>query len=65
MTKFDKVLKSKGMTAYRLSKITGIDMRSLYYYMTGDRLLTKARYSTVQKIADALQVEAEDILEKM
>ena len=65
MTKLDKVMKSKGMTAYRLSKITGIDIRSLYYYTTGDRKLNKARYSTVQKIANALQVTAEDILDEM
>lgn len=65
MTKFDKVMKSKGMTAYRLSKITGIDIRSLYYYATGDRQLKRASYATVQKIANALQVTAEDILDEM
>lgn len=63
ITKLGSAMKARGMTAYRLSKITGIGMRSLYYYETGGRQLKKASYDTVQKIADALQVTATDIME--
>lgn len=51
-----KELKKQGMTAYRLSKITGLSQNTLQNYKHGH----EPSFSNVVKIADALGVSLDE-----
>ena len=62
MSKFGQAIADRGMTVYRLAKITGTPQTTLYSYVRDERDSRKARYDTISKIAAALHAEVDDIM---
>lgn len=59
--KVEKILKEKGMSIYRLSKITGIPDNTLRNYRSKH---SDPSFTNVCKIADALDISLDDLREK-
>lgn len=54
--------KNKGMTQQELADLSDVKLRSLQRYESGERDVNKAHAILIYKIANALGVEVEDIL---
>ena len=52
-----KILKNRMMKTTKLASITGIPLASINYYKKDNQNIYKANYTTVKKIASALNVE--------
>lgn len=63
MTKLKKLREKKGITQRELAELLGIPLRTIIGYEQKQRDINKASCSTVKKIADALNVKIEDLLE--
>jgi transcriptional regulator with XRE-family HTH domain len=61
-TTLKEMLKARGMTVKELSRLTGINLRVLYSYTSGYRKLSLAAAETLQKIADALEIEPRELI---
>ena len=57
----NRILKEKGMSHYRLAQITEIGHDSMSLYRNGKR---KPQIHNLKKIADALNVKIDDLLER-
>lgn len=55
-----KIMFEKGISSYRLSKMTGLSAYNIRHLCEGDNL-ERARQSTLEIMADALGVKADDI----
>ena len=62
VSKLKKIRILHGMTQQSLAELSGIGLKSLSAYEQDPRKLLSANCATVYKIADALGVEIEDIL---
>ena len=63
MTNLKKYRESAGLTQAELSKRTGVNLRTLQDYEQGRKPINQAAAITVYRIATALGVVVEDILE--
>lgn len=59
MNKIEAVRKAKGMSRYRMAKITGMDYKQLYNY---ERKGMDPKLSTLRKIAEALGVDVKELI---
>ena len=57
----EKILKEKGMTVYKLSKITGIPDNTLRNYRSKH---SEPSFTNVCKIADALEISLDDLRDR-
>lgn len=57
----EKILKEKGMTVYKLSKITGIPDNTLRNYRSKR---SEPSFTNVCKIADALDISLDDLRDR-
>ena len=63
MNKLKELRENKGLTQKGLSEATGISLRTLQKYETGERDIAKAEAATVVKIARLLGMTVEDLVE--
>lgn len=59
---FNKILKTKKLTIYRLSKISGIPKTTLVDLASGTTSLYNASIKTINKLASSLNLTVEDLL---
>lgn len=62
-SKLQKFRKNKGLSQNQLAKISGINVRSLQKYETGERDINKVAGITLYNLAKALECNVEDLLE--
>ena len=62
---FSEYLEKKGMSGYRLSKLTGITQSTISDLITGTSDIRNAKWETVQKICDALNITTEYLYETL
>ncbi|MBQ8292274.1 MAG: helix-turn-helix transcriptional regulator [Bacilli bacterium] len=60
---FNRILKAKNLTIYRLSKISGIPKSTLSDLASGNTSIYKASLKTISKLSLALECSVEDLLE--
>jgi putative transcriptional regulator len=60
--KIEKILKDKNMTTYRLAKLSGVNKATLAHIKSGK--VKKPLFETICKIADALEVDINELREK-
>lgn len=63
MSKLQDARKAAGLSQSKLAEVAGINLRILQYYEQGKNDINKAQALTVYKLARALNVNIEDILE--
>ena len=63
MTMLNQILSEKGMSKYRLAKLTGIPQTTILDLCSGKSRIEKCNVITVYKIAKALGCKVTDILE--
>lgn len=59
--RLNSILKKRCMSGYRLSKMTDISQEQIWKYRNG---MAKPRIENLIKIADALDVKVDDLLER-
>ena len=64
MQKIGKLIYERGLTPYRVAKLSGIPQRTVYCYASGERDIRKANFETVKKLADVLKVSVDEIVEE-
>jgi DNA-binding XRE family transcriptional regulator len=57
-----KLRKNKGHSQSKLSKLSGVNIRLIQKYESGERDFRKAQVLTAMKLADALQVTIDELL---
>lgn len=62
-SKLQKFRKNKGLSQNQLAKISGINVRSLQKYETGERDINRVAGITLHKLSQALECNVEDLLE--
>ena len=62
LSKLKKVREDKGLTQKLLAEVSGVSLRSIQKYESGERDITKAEVATVIKLADALEVNVKEIV---
>lgn len=63
MTKLKKIMELNHVDALELSNETGISLRTVISYMTGERSISRGRADYVLMIANALGVDIWEVLE--
>lgn len=63
MSKLKKLRQERGYSQSKLSEASGINVRMIQYYEQGSNDINKAQAITVYKLAKALGVTVEDILD--
>ena len=63
-TNLSYIRNTKRISQSKLAKISGVSLRMISKYETGDKDINKAQALTVYKLASALGVEVKDLLEK-
>lgn len=63
MSKLQDARKAAGLSQSKLAELSGINLRILQYYEQGKNDINKAQAITVYKLAKALNVNIEDLLE--
>ena len=63
MTNLKRIRIESGITQAALSDKTGVSLRTLQDYEQGSKPINKAAAITVHRIAEALGVKVEDLLE--
>lgn len=58
--KIVEIRKSKGMSRYRLSQLTGISESALLRYENGD--IKKASFENIMKICKVLEIDIKEIM---
>lgn len=61
-TKLQKARQSKGMTQKQLAEAAELSIRTLQHYEQGSKDINAAAAITVYKLADALDVKIEEII---
>jgi len=61
--RLDEVLRSRGITAYRLAKDTGMALSTVYRMTSGRRRPGAVDWSTLERICEYLDVEPGELLE--
>lgn len=62
MTKLKEIRTNQNITQKKLAEISGVNIRMIQKYETGERDLNKAEVVTVYRLAKALDVPIEDLL---
>ena len=62
-SKLQKLRQSKGLSQNQLAKTSGINVRSLQKYETGERDINRVAGITLHKLAQTLECNIEDLLE--
>jgi transcriptional regulator with XRE-family HTH domain len=63
MTNLKRIRKESGLSQTQLSELSGVSMRMISKYETGEKDINKAQSLTVYKLAEALDVSIENLLE--
>lgn len=63
MSKLQEIRKSKGLSQSKLSEISEVNVRMIQFYEQGVKDINKASAYTVYKMANALDVYVEDLIE--
>lgn len=64
MTKLQTIRKSKGLSQSQLANASGVNLRTLQDYEQGSKDINKVAGITLYKLAQALECNVEDLLEK-
>ena len=64
MTNLKRIREEAGISQAKLAEISGVSPRMIPKYETGEKDINKAQALTVFKLAEALGVKVEDLLEK-
>lgn len=64
MSNLQRIRKEKGLTQKQLAEMVGIPIQTLQKYEQKVKNINNANVCTVLKLAQALEVDARDILEK-
>ena len=64
MNKLKTVRESRGLTQKALAEKSGVNIRLIQHYEQGFKDINKASVTTALKIADALDTDVRDILER-
>ena len=62
MNNLQKIRKRAGLSQSQLAELSGVSLRMIQKYETGDRDINNASVITVLKLAKALNVKVEDLL---
>ena len=62
MSKLGEAIQVRGLTVYRLAKITGIPQNTIYAYVREERDIKKARYETIKALSAALRADVDEIM---
>lgn len=63
MSKLKSYREQRGLSQSGLATLSGISCRMIQHYEQGDKDINKAAVLTVKKLADALNVNIEDLIE--
>lgn len=63
MTNLKRIRTADGITQSKLSELSGVSLRTLQDYEQGRKSINQAAAITVYRIAEALGVDVEDLLE--
>ena len=63
MSKLKSYREQRGLSQSGLADRSGISVRMIQHYEQGDKDINKAAVQTVKKLADALNVKIEDLIE--
>ena len=61
--KLKTIRESKALTQAQLSARSGVSLRMIQHYEQGQKDLSKAQYRTLKKLAEALDVTIDELLE--
>lgn len=64
MKNLTKIRKERGLSQHELSIKSGVHLTSIYLYEQGKRDINKAQADTIFKLATALNVNMEELIEK-
>lgn len=62
MNALQKIRKRAGLSQSQLAELSGVSLRMIQKYETGDRDINNASAITVHKLAQTLKVNVEDLL---
>lgn len=63
MNKLQEKRKHKGLTQNQLAQLSGVPLRTLTKYESGEIEINKAKAEVVRRLANALDCKIEDLLE--
>ena len=63
MKNLQKIRKQVGLSQSQLAELSGVSLRMIQKYETGDRDINNASAITVLKLAQALKVNVEDLIQ--
>lgn len=64
MNALQKIRKRAGLSQSQLAELSGVSLRMIQKYETGERNINNASAITVYKLAQTLKVNVEDLLNK-
>ena len=64
MSKLKKIREAVGLSQNKLATLSGVSNRMIQHYEQGVKDINKAQVGTVYKLAKALKVNIEDLIEK-
>ena len=64
MNALQRIRKQSGLSQSQLAELSGVSLRMIQKYETGNRDINNASAITVYKLAQALKVNVEDLLNK-
>ena len=64
MSNLKKIRESVGLSQNKLATLSGVSNRMIQHYEEGVKDINKAKVGTVYKLAKALKVNIEDLIEK-
>lgn len=62
MNNLQRIRKRAGLSQSQLAELSGVSLRMIQKYETGDRDINNASAITVYKLAQSLKVNVEDLL---
>ena len=64
MNNLKRIREDKQISQSKLAELSGVNLRIIQKYEQGDRDINKAQAETVYKLAQALDVTVEDLIQK-
>ena len=64
MNSLQKIRKQVGLSQSQLAELSGVSIRMIQKYETGERNINNASAITVYKLAQTLKVNVEDLINK-
>lgn len=62
MSKIGEAITKRGLTVYRVSKLSGIPETTIYNYVHEKRNIHNARFEIIMKLCDVLKAEVDEIM---